>query len=103
MGTGFRRLGLRGQDDRRRCVEETQDEGLRLQPGVRRQLLSANDPVYQPQRHLRTVLEEGRRLPAPALRSPPPSTPTCGTMTSPLPSTTWTSSSLTLTKHRSRS
>merc|ERR1719323_866185 len=56
---------LRSQDDRRRCVEETQDEGLRLQPGVWRQLLSANDPVHQPQRHLRAVLEEGRRLPAP--------------------------------------
>merc|ERR1712110_1365836 len=52
MGTGPRlhQVGLRGQDDRRRCVEETQDEGLRLQPGVRRQLLSANDPVHQPQR-----------------------------------------------------
>merc|ERR1711878_235020 len=31
----FHQIGLRGQDDRRRCVEETQDEGLRLQPGVR--------------------------------------------------------------------
>merc|ERR1712001_277873 len=60
----FHQIGLRGQDDRWRCVEETQDEGLRLQPGVRRQLLSANDPVHQPQRHLWTVLQEGRRLPS---------------------------------------
>merc|ERR1712209_19520 len=38
-----------------------------------------------------------------ALRLPLPSTPTCVTMTSPPPSTTWTSSLLTLTKLRSRS
>merc|ERR1712192_128913 len=45
---------LEAKNDRRRCVEEAQDEGLRLQPGVRRQLLSANDPVHQPQGHLWT-------------------------------------------------
>merc|ERR1712010_290557 len=65
----FHQIGLRGQDDRWRCVEEAEDEGLRLQPGVRRQLLSANDPVHQPQGHLWTVLEEGRRLPSPQRRS----------------------------------
>merc|ERR1712181_81705 len=59
----------RPKDDRRRCVEEAQDEGLRLQPGVRRQLLSADDPVHQPQGHLWTVLKEGRRLPSPQRRS----------------------------------
>merc|ERR1712181_104208 len=59
----------RPKDDRRRCVEEAQDEGLRLQPGVRRQLLSADDPVHQPQGHLWTVLKEGRRLPSPQHRS----------------------------------
>merc|ERR1712184_109604 len=99
----FHQIELRGQDDRRRCVEETQDEGLRLQPGVRRQLLSANDPVHQPQRHLWTVLERPTSTYPTALRSPPPSTPTCGTTTNPLRSTTWTSSSSMLTKHRSRS
>merc|ERR1712203_1073134 len=57
------------KDDRRRRVEEAEDEGLRLQPGVRRQLLSANDPVHQPQGHLWTVLKEGRRLPSPQCRS----------------------------------
>merc|ERR1712107_787976 len=35
------------QEDCRRSLEEAQDEGVRLQPGVRRQLLSANDPVHQ--------------------------------------------------------
>ena len=30
---------------------------------------SANDPVHQPQGHLWTVLEEGRRLPSPQCRS----------------------------------
>merc|ERR1712181_18492 len=59
----------RPKDDRRQCVEEAQDEGLRLQPGVRRQLLSADDPVHQPQGHLWTVLKEGRRLPTPQRRS----------------------------------
>merc|ERR1712192_108532 len=59
----------RPKDGRRRCVEEAQDEGLRLQPGVRRQLLSADDPVHQPQGHLWTVLKEGRRLPSPQRRS----------------------------------
>merc|ERR1712192_356249 len=68
-GPRLHQVGLRGQDDRRRCVEETQDEGLRLQPGVRRQLLSADDPVHQPQGHLWTVLKEGRRLPSPQRRS----------------------------------
>merc|ERR1711922_119751 len=72
--TGPRLHGLhkvsRGlQDDRWRSLEKAEDEGPRLQPGVRRQLLSANDPVHQPQGHLWTVLEEGRRLPAPQRRS----------------------------------
>merc|ERR1712212_271370 len=67
--SGLARTWERPKNDCRRRVEEAQDEGLRLQPGVRRQLLSANDPVHQPQGHLWTVLKEGRRLPTPQRRS----------------------------------
>merc|ERR1711964_526909 len=61
-------------------LETASYEGVRLQPGVWWKLLSANDPVHQPQEYL--------MLP----RSHRQNTQICVTMTSPPSNTTWTSS-----------